>query len=98
MMVDSLVLTFLTRLFLERFVDYNRTDPYPSSKVEKKIILGSMDKYGKTDEKFVENLTVWAEVIRKTFYDGGVDEIISTRRLDHIVKSFSIFNDKLKVD
>ena len=55
-----------------------------------------MDKYGKKDEKFAENLTVWAEVIRKTFYDGGVDEIISTRRLDHIVKAYSIFNDKLK--
>ena len=55
-----------------------------------------MTKYGKTDDKFAENLTVWAEVIRKTFYDGGVDEIISTRRLDHIVKAFSIFNDKMK--
>ena len=48
------------------------------------------------DEKFADNLTVWAEVIRKTFYDGGVDEIISTRRLDHIVKAFSIFKDKMK--
>ena len=55
-----------------------------------------MEKYNKIDEKFAENLTVWAEVIRKTFYDGGVDEIISTRRLDHIVKAFSIFNDKMK--
>jgi cobaltochelatase CobS len=50
----------------------------------------------KPDEEFAENLTVWAEVIRKTFYDGGVDEIISTRRLDHIVKSYSIFKDKMK--
>ena len=85
----------LNEAFLERFA-ITIEQPYPSSKVEKKIILGSMDKYGKTDEKFAENLTVWAEVIRKTFYDGGVDEIISTRRLDHIVKAFSIFNDKLK--
>ena len=52
MMVDSLVLTFLTRLFLERFM-ITIEQPYPSSKVEKKIILGSMDKYGKKDEKFV---------------------------------------------
>ena len=85
----------LNEAFLERFA-ITIEQPYPSSKVEKKIILGSMNKYGKTDEKFAENLTVWAEVIRKTFYDGGVDEIISTRRLDHIVKAFSIFNDKLK--
>ena len=48
------------------------------------------------DEKFADNLTVCAEVIRKTFYDGGVDELISTRRLDHIVKAYSIFNDKMK--
>ena len=85
----------LNEAFLERFA-ITIEQPYPSSKVEKKIILGSMNKYGKTDEKFAENLTLWAEVIRKTFYDGGVDEIISTRRLDHIVKAFSIFNDKLK--
>ena len=85
----------LNEAFLERFA-ITIEQPYPSTKVEKKIILGSMDKYGKTDEKFAENLTVWAEVIRKTFYDGGVDEIISTRRLEHIVIAFSIFNEKLK--
>ena len=55
-----------------------------------------MKKYGKVDEKFAENLVQWAEVIRKTFYDGGVDEVISTRRLDHIVKAFAIFGDKMK--
>ena len=85
----------LNEAFLERFA-ITIEQPYPSAKVEKKIILGSMTKYGKTDDKFAENLTVWAEVIRKTFYDGGVDEIISTRRLDHIVKAFSIFEDKMK--
>ena len=85
----------LNEAFLERFA-VTIEQPYPSSAVEKKIVLGSMDKYGKKDEKFAENLTVWAEVIRKTFYDGGVDEIISTRRLDHIVKAYSIFGDKMK--
>ena len=85
----------LNEAFLERFA-VTIEQPYPSSAVEKKIVLGSMDKYGKTDEKFAENLTLWAEVIRKTFYDGGVDEIISTRRLDHIVKAYSIFGDKMK--
>ena len=85
----------LNEAFLERFA-VTIEQPYPSSTVEKKIILGSMTKYGKVDEKFADNLTIWAEVIRKTFYDGGVDEIISTRRLDHIVKAFSIFKDKMK--
>ena len=85
----------LNEAFLERFA-ITIEQPYPSSTVEKKIILGSMTKYGKIDEKFADNLTVWAEVIRKTFYDGGVDELISTRRLDHIVKAFSIFKDKMK--
>ncbi len=54
-----------------------------------------MKKYGEVDEEFATNLVTWAEVIRKTFYDGGVDEIISTRRLDHIVKAFTIFKDKM---
>jgi len=85
----------LNEAFLERFA-VTIEQPYPSAKVEKKIILGSMTKYNKVDEKFADNLTIWAEVIRKTFYDGGVDEIISTRRLDHIVKAYSIFNDKMK--
>ena len=60
--------------------------------------MGSMKKYGEVDEEFVTNLVTWAEVIRKTFYDGGVDEIISTRRLDHIVKAFTIFKDKMTVE
>ena len=85
----------LNEAFLERFA-ITIEQPYASKKVEEKIILGSMDKYGKTDKKFATNLCTWAEVIRKTFYDGGVDEIISTRRLDHVVKAFSIFGDKMK--
>ena len=55
-----------------------------------------MKKYGTVDEDFAKNLVTWSEVIRKTFFDGGVDELISTRRLDHIAKSFSIFKDKKK--
>ena len=55
-----------------------------------------MEKYKKVDEDFATNLISWADVIRKTFYDGGVDEVISTRRLDHIVKAFAIFGDKMK--
>ena len=70
--------------------------PYPALSVEKKIVLGSMTKYGKVDEDFAEKLVTWAEVIRKTYFEGAVDELISTRRLDHIVKAFTIFKDKLK--
>ena len=55
-----------------------------------------MKKYGKVDTDFATNLVTWAEDIRKTFFDGGVDELISTRRLDHIVKAFAIFGDKMK--
>ena len=55
-----------------------------------------MKKYGVVDEEFATNLVTWSEVIRKTFFDGGVDELLSTRRLDHIAKSFSIFKDKQK--
>ena len=70
--------------------------PYPAMSTEKKIVLGSMEKYGKVDEDFADKLVTWAEVIRKTYFEGAVDELISTRRLDHIVKAFTIFNDKLK--
>ena len=55
-----------------------------------------MKKYGVSDDEFAKNLVTWADVIRKTFFDGGVDEVISTRRLDHIVKAFAIFGDKLQ--
>ncbi len=55
-----------------------------------------MKKYGKVDEKFADNLITWAEVIRKTFFDGGIDSVISTRRHDHIVKAVAIFGDKQK--
>ena len=48
------------------------------------------------DKQFTENLVKWVNAIRKTFYDGGVDEIITTRRLVHIVQANSIFNDRIK--
>ena len=85
----------LNEAFLERFA-ITIEQPYATSAVEKKIVLGSMKKYGKVDTDFATNLVTWSEVIRKTFYDGGVDEVISTRRLDHITKAFAIFGDKMK--
>ena len=85
----------LNEAFLERFA-VTFEQPYANPTTEKKIVLGSMTKYNKVDEDFAENLVTWADVIRKTFYDGGIDEVISTRRLDHIVKAFAIFDDKMK--
>jgi len=85
----------LNEAFLERFA-ITIEQPYPSSAVEKKIVVGAMNKYGSVDEEFASNLVTWSEVIRKTFFDGGVDEVISTRRLDHIVKAFAILGDKMK--
>jgi len=85
----------LNEAFLERFA-VTLEQPYPSVAIEKKIVVNSMKKYGAVDEKFADNLITWADVIRKTFYDGGIDEVISTRRLDHIAKAFAIFKDKSK--
>ena len=51
---------------------------------------------GVTDTDFLARLVDWGDIIRKTFYDGGIEEIISTRRLVHIVRAYSIFNDKMK--
>ena len=85
----------LNEAFLERFA-VTIEQPYATAATEKKIVLGSMKKYGAVDKEFANNLITWAEVIRKTFFDGGVDEVISTRRLDHIVKAFAIFKDKIK--
>ena len=81
--------------FLERFpVTVEQT--YPTNKIEEKILVNELGKQDKVDEPFVKNLVKWADVIRKTFMDGGVDEIISTRRLVHIIGAFCIFNNKLK--
>ena len=63
---------------------------------EKKIVLKHMEKFGATDDDFADKLVIWADIIRKTFYDDGVDEVISTRRLCHIVQTFSIFNKRDK--
>ena len=85
----------MNEAFLERFpVTFEQE--YPNAKTETKILDNVMDHYGKKDTDFTSNLVKWAEVIRKTFFDGGVDEIIATRRLVHIINAFAIFNNKLK--
>ena len=85
----------LNEAFLERFpVTFEQK--YPAVKTEQKILNNTLAAVGKKDEKYVEKLSTWADVIRKTYFDGGVDEIISTRRLVHIVQAYSIFGNKMK--
>ncbi len=80
----------LNEAFLERFA-ITLEQEYPNPATEIKILNRICD-----DEAFCKNLADWAQLIRKTFFDGGVDEVISTRRLVHIVRAYSIFGDKLK--
>ena len=80
----------LNEAFLERFpVTFEQA--YPSPATEAKILAKHC-----TDDKFISNLVDWADIIRKTFADGGIDEVISTRRLVHIAQAYSIFGDKAK--
>ena len=85
----------LNEAFLERFpVTFEQE--YPGNKTEVKIVATKLKSAGKSDDKFATNLVTWADVIRKTFKDGGVDEIISTRRLVHIAEAYAIFKNKMK--
>lgn len=85
----------LNEAFLERFALTFEQD-YPSPKTEQKILEKLSTKLGCLDEEFCEKLASWADIIRKTFKDGGVDEIISTRRLTHIIRAYSIFGKRMK--
>ena len=87
--------TIIDEAFLERF-NVTLEQPYPTASTEKKIVINHMDKFGAIDEEFADNLVKWGQAIRETFNDGGVDDIISTRRLCHIVQTFAVFNDKKK--
>ena len=85
----------LNEAFLERFpITFEQS--YPTVKIEQNIVLKVFESLGIKDKEFAENLVKWADVIRKTFYDGGIDEIISTRRLVHIANAYAIFNNKMK--
>ena len=88
----------LNEAFLERF-PITIEQAYPSNKIEEKILLNVMSDKKLTsvvDNEFATSLVTWADIIRKTYYEGGVDELISTRRLVHIVEAFSIFKSKMK--
>ena len=85
----------LNEAFLERFpVTFEQA--YPSVKTEFKILQGLAATLNIKDDEFCQRLVDWGDIIRKTFYDGGVEDIISTRRLVHIVRAYSIFNNKAK--
>ena len=85
----------LNEAFLERFpVTFEQEYPAPS--VENKILTAVAKNLGVDDADFCKRLVDWGDIIRKTFYDGGVEDIISTRRLVHIVRAYSIFNNKAK--
>ena len=85
----------LNEAFLERFpVTFEQE--YPAPAVENKILTAVANNLGVDDADFCKRLVDWGDIIRKTFYDGGVEDIISTRRLVHIVRAYSIFNNKAK--
>lgn len=85
----------LNEAFLERFLNTFEQE-FPPIKVEERIIKKELDSLGCYDDEFAQKLVSWADVIRKTFNEGGVDEIISTRRLVHIVKTYSIHKNRMK--
>ena len=86
----------LNEAFLERFpITFEQS--YPSVAIEQKILVATYkNSTGKSDDDFCKKLVTWADVIRKTYFDGGVDEIISTRRLVHIIQAYAIFGKKMK--
>lgn len=87
--------TIIDDAFLERFVATIEQE-YPAPGTEKKILVKHAEKYEVNDPEFIDKLVAWSNVIRKTFADEAVDEVISTRRLCHIIKSHSIFANRMK--
>ena len=85
----------LNEAFLDRFAATFYQE-YPSTNAEAKILKKHFASKELTEDDFVDKLVKWADVIRKAFKDGAVDEIVTTRRLIDIVKTYSIFNNKMK--
>ncbi len=86
--------TILDDAFLERF-PITVEQEYPDTRIETKILKRVFDNLGIQDDAFAANLVKWADIIRKTFEEGAIDELISTRRLVHIAEAFTIFGNKL---
>ena len=85
----------LNEAFLERFpVTFEQS--YPTPATEQKILEGIASDLNVVAPSFCKHLVDWADIIRKTFYDGGIEDVISTRRLVHIIRAYSIFHDKEK--
>ena len=88
----------LDEAFIERFM-MTFEQPYPKAKEELSIVKNHMIYFGVNldeAEKFSKKLVDWSQVIRKTYNDGGIEELITTRRLCHIAQTFSIFNNRQK--
>jgi hypothetical protein len=85
----------LNEAFLERFLN-TYEQQWPPINIERKILKKELTAVGKSDNEFADKLVTWADVIRKTFDDGGLDEVISTRRLVHIIKTYGVFGNKMK--
>ncbi len=94
----------LNEAFLERF-SITMEQEYPSNAIEKKILIKEFEKlnegelwaaHGEQTTQFAANLVTWADVIRKSFYEGAIDELISTRRLVHIAQAYKMFDNKMK--
>ena len=85
----------LNEAFLERFA-LTFEQEYPTPATETKIMQRIAEAIGKQDDEFCTNLANWADIIRKTFKDGGIDEVISTRRLVHIIRAYAIWGDRMK--
>lgn len=85
----------LNEAFLERFA-ITLEQEYPTVATEKRILKNVLEDLNASNDDFVDRLVNWADIIRKTFFDGGIDEIIATRRLVHICNAFAIFGDRMK--
>ena len=85
----------MNEAFLDRF-DYTFEQDYAPKATEKKILTKALKRYGIKDDDFVEHLVNWADMARVSYKNGGVQEVISTRRLLNICKAYSVFKDKNK--
>jgi len=85
----------MNEAMLERFA-ITMQQEYPPVKTEKSILTKEMELTGKVDSDFVEKLVDWADIIRKSYYEGAIDDVVTTRRLVHIVNAYRMFDDKLK--
>ena len=85
----------MNEAMLERFA-ITMQQEYPPVTTERNILKKEMELSGDVDEDFCKKLVDWADIIRKTYYEGAIDDVITTRRLVHIVNAYRMFNDKLK--